>query len=508
MLCYLIVRPYAEMGIDDEWTYVKSAEVLAQTGHIVYNGWATPMLGWQLYFGALFVKLFGFSFTTVRLKGTFVEAVATAFLLQRTMVLAGVNERNATLATMAFILSPLYLPLAFTFMTDVPGFFCIVLCLYMCLRALEAKSQNSAVAWIVLAALLDAVGGTVRQIAWLGVLVMVPSTLWLLRRDCCVLATGAMSCIAGAGIVFAAMRWFARQPFSIPLSLTPQVFNLLFVKFLGSVAIVAGGCLSMLLIPVLLMFAGAFRNWNRRTAALFAAGSLCFALCGTALFITDKLDKYLAPFPMSVSYMMRPALQSLNLIAAPGGRPEIAGDGLWFAAHGADGDRLWGLCLLPSWQAAGVLGRSCERSRHLVAGAGRRARPVPLIAYIALLTWGAYQAFFFDRYLLPLLAICLLALMRYYQQNVRADLPWACVFLVAIFAGFSIAGTHDEFSMYRGYATAVSELRSSGVPATAIWGPWEFDGWTEVEKSRILQRLQNPRPVRGLRAAAGAGSPP
>ena len=243
------------------------------------------------------------------------------------MVLAGVNERNATLATMAFILSPLYLPLAFTFMTDVPGFFCIVLCLYMCLRALEAKSQNSAVAWIVLAALLDAVGGTVRQIAWLGVLVMVPSTLWLLRRDRRVLATGAMSCIAGAGIVFAAMRWFARQPFSIPLSLTPQVFNLLLVKFLGSVAIVAGGCLSMLLIPVLLMFAGAFRNWNRRTAALFAAGSLCFALLGTALFITDKLDKYLAPFPMSVSYMMRPLRSpTLNLIAAPGGRPEIAGD--------------------------------------------------------------------------------------------------------------------------------------------------------------------------------------
>ena len=116
-----------------------------------------------------------------------------------------------------------------------------------------------------------------------------------------------------------------------------------------------------------------------------------------------------------------------------------------------------------------------------MAGAGRRARPVHdrlhRPAYL-----GCLSGLFFDRYLLPLLAICLLALTRYYQQNVRADLPWACVFLVAIFAGFSIAGTHDEFSMYRGYATAVSELRSSGVPATAIWGPWEFDGWTEVEK--------------------------
>ena len=69
------------------------------------------MLGWQLYFGALFVKLFGFSFTAVRF-GTVVEAMATAFLLQRTFVRAGLNSWNATLATMTFVLSPLYFPSA------------------------------------------------------------------------------------------------------------------------------------------------------------------------------------------------------------------------------------------------------------------------------------------------------------------------------------------------------------------------------------------------------------
>jgi hypothetical protein len=100
ILCDLLIRPHAEIG-DDDWSYIKTAQVLAQTGHIAYNGWATAMLGWQLCFGAFFVKLFGFSFTAVRFS-TAIEAVATAFLPQRTCLRAGLNSWNAALATMDF----------------------------------------------------------------------------------------------------------------------------------------------------------------------------------------------------------------------------------------------------------------------------------------------------------------------------------------------------------------------------------------------------------------------
>lgn len=172
-LCYFVIRPYAEIGMIDDWAYIKIAQVLAQTGHLVYNGWEAAMVGWQAYFGALLIKLFGFSFTAVRFS-TVIEAMVTAFLLERIGVRAGLNAWNATLATLAFVLSPVFLPLAYTFMSDVPGVLAIVVCLFMCLRAVQAESERSAMAWICLAALLNAVGGTARQIAWLGVLVMVP----------------------------------------------------------------------------------------------------------------------------------------------------------------------------------------------------------------------------------------------------------------------------------------------------------------------------------------------
>jgi hypothetical protein len=79
LLCYIFIRPYAEIGMGDDWSYIKMVQVLAQTGHIAYNGWETPMLGWQLFFGAFLVKLFGFSFTVVRFCSV-IEAAATAFL--------------------------------------------------------------------------------------------------------------------------------------------------------------------------------------------------------------------------------------------------------------------------------------------------------------------------------------------------------------------------------------------------------------------------------------------
>ena len=168
IVCAFAARPFAETGIIDDWSYIRTAQLLAQTGHIVYNGWPAAMIGWQLLLAAVLIKLFGFSFTIARMSILLVAA-ATAFLTQRTFVRAGIGEWNATLATLTFVLSPLFLPLSVCFMTDVPGIFAIVVCLYGCLRALQASTTAASVAWIIFASLTNAVGGTARQVAWLGV---------------------------------------------------------------------------------------------------------------------------------------------------------------------------------------------------------------------------------------------------------------------------------------------------------------------------------------------------
>src|SRR5579863_6250284 len=106
VVCTLISRPFVEMGIDDDWSYIRSALHVAQTGRIAYYGWSSAILGWQLYLGALFIRLFGFSFSVVRLSVLLVAAV-TVYLLHRILVRCGIGETYATLGTLTFALSPL-----------------------------------------------------------------------------------------------------------------------------------------------------------------------------------------------------------------------------------------------------------------------------------------------------------------------------------------------------------------------------------------------------------------
>ena len=48
MGCALLTNPVANMPFSDEFSYDKTALEFARTGHIVYNGWATAMLGWLI----------------------------------------------------------------------------------------------------------------------------------------------------------------------------------------------------------------------------------------------------------------------------------------------------------------------------------------------------------------------------------------------------------------------------------------------------------------------------
>jgi hypothetical protein len=483
----LLIRPYAETGICDDWSYIRTTQILAQTGHIVYNGWASAMLGWQLYLGALFVKLFGFSFTAVRLSTT-VVAIASTWLFQRTLVRAGVSQWNATMATLVFTFSPLYLPLAFTFMSDVAGVFSIVLCLYMCLRALEARTSATTIAWIASAALINAIGGTARQIAWLGVLVMVPCTLWLLRRRPRVLLAGSLSCLAGIGFLFASMHWFNQQPYALPERLIPESLGLKSFENIAAMGARSGLEALCLVLPVLLMFAWPLFKPNRRMAVLFVAGILFFALLGLILFSYHGLDHWIAPFLGRNSTV--PGLAEADSII--GARPLILPFGLRVLITIAT------IVGVVSLFAALVGNGPSPSSSPAKAAVSWRDLGVILVpfsaAYIFMLMPRASTGGFYDRYLLPLMALLLLVLARCFQEKVRPTLPILCLVLAGIVACFTIAATHDMFSMYRGYLAAFQEVRSRGVPATSVSGSWENDGWTELETVGYMneRRIRNP----------------
>src|SRR5437867_1411083 len=82
-VCTLASYPCPEIGGNDDSDYVRPANALDESGHLVYLARSSAILGWQLALGALFIQLFGASSTLTRTT-TLLVAASTAFLLQRT----------------------------------------------------------------------------------------------------------------------------------------------------------------------------------------------------------------------------------------------------------------------------------------------------------------------------------------------------------------------------------------------------------------------------------------
>ncbi|MGD0649115.1 MAG: glycosyltransferase family 39 protein [Acidobacteriaceae bacterium] len=482
LLCELFSRPFAEMGISDDGPYVVMAHTLAATGHILYTGWAAPMLVWQLILAAAFVKLFGFSYSVVRMS-TILIATVMAFVLQRILVRANTSERNATLGTLALVLSPLYLVLSATFLTDITGLFAIVICLYGCLRALQSAADRSAIAWLFFAVVTNAIFGTSRQIAWLGILVMLPSTLWLLRSRRRVFFAGAAVTLAGVLFIVVCLQWLKHQPYSIPEHLLPDVFPVAHTlgEFVHTFLDVP-----FLLLPIFALFLPQIRNSRPRVQISVAAVSLVYLLLAIHL-------RYSHP-----DFLLEPTA------GARGG---------WVGIHGIhEGADLRGdpplflhtglQILITIVSIGGLLGLLASFLRHnpsLPAAPCSTGTSYPAVSWKQLaILLAPYTAVYtllllpratnllFDRYMLSPLIVLVICLVRYYQDTISPRIPVAGVLLVAIMAAFGVVLTHNTFAFYRARVTLAVELHSAGIPDTSVDNGWEHNFDVELQHANHI----------------------
>ena len=494
-LCGLLVvvaiclsRPYAEMGFIDDWSYVKTAFEYARTGHFVYNGWATAMLGWQIPWGALFVKLFGYSFTAARLSMLPIDLVSV-WLFYSILERFGIERRNAVFGTLTLGLSPLFVPLGASYMTDVPGLFVILLCLYLCLRAVAAEHDRAALAWLALAAGTNVVGGTVRQIAWLGALVMVPSAAWLMRKKRHALLTGAVLWVLSAAGIFACLRWWNRQPYSVPERIVQGPVSPAMVAHLGAELLKALLCTCLLLFPVLVAWMPRYAALTR--SARIALAVLLLALTGFAYALHLKRDLHLWTMPWLIHVLGSEGIfqNDWNMI---GSRPVTIP--VWLqAVISIVVIGVSGLFAIATYQQRtdrpDVPRESDSSSLRLRWLLG----PFALV-YVALLIPRGLYVFLYDRYLLCILPLALIVALSVMQRS-GLRLPGISYAALAAFSAYGVLATHDLFALNRARIAAVQEVRAAGVPPSLVQAGFEFDGWTELQLAGYIneKRIEIPR---------------
>lgn len=473
-LAILATRPVLDMGTSDDWSYARTSLEFLRTGHIIYNGWATAMLGWQIIWGALIFKLFGFSFLALRLS-TLPFAMGAAYLLHRICMKLGLTVQNSSLVTLTVVLSPLFLPLAASFMTDIPAFFWLLVGLYACLRATSATTVRATILWLTFATATNVVAGSSRQIIWLVTLIMIPSAAWLQRNKPWALLTAALLWIASVIAISGCMLWFYRQPYSIPekivagrftVELIPHALQQLRDLFLSVL---------LLSLPVLSVFLRVLRRVSRPVFLISLAVSLVLLAVRIQTHGVSALAPWMPNIVTEYGIGGSGSWESLGqkaVVLVPWVRAVITGMVLLAACA-------WIAAWLPRLRFpsfADVNGRRDTASWIVLS---TLLFPFSL-AYSALLMPRAVFGVALDRYLLPLVALFAIVVLRYFQDHFHDRIPALSYVLLGLFSAYGIASTHDYFSAGRARLTAASSIEAAGIPRTKIQAGWEYDGWTQI----------------------------
>lgn len=465
VVAILATHPVLEAGFADDWSYARICLDFLRSGRIVYDGWCNSILIPHVMWGALAAKLFGFSFLTLRLS-TLPFVAGSALLLFSLARRFGLTPRHAVLATLTVILSPVFVPLGASFMTDIPGFFWILLCFYGCARAACSGNVSRATAWLVMAALASLIGGSSRQIVWLGALVAAPSTAWLLRWRRGLPVRAAILWLISLLVVLACLNWFRQQPYSVPEAFPSGAMNLPGIvhlsrhmaAFFATALLFSLPCL-VLFLPSLLeapkvwiiSLAGACSG-----AVWLKALAPCMQGVVTAAGVSGDLDSLVANAPV-LTMPVRVAITWLLMSS------------LWAFVYviWREPWKVWLGMALSKVSFVWIFGPFC-------------------LAYIALLVpraaaQGVIGVGLFDRYSIPLLPILLILILRIYQERINSQAPLIAFGVLAIFAAYAVASTHDNFALERAREEAVTELGKHGVSRSEIQAGFESDGWAQLE---------------------------
>ncbi len=490
----LLTWPQAGMSFNDDWSFAFTVKRLAETGHITYNGWSSPSVIAQSWWGLLWITPFGFSFDALRLSTIPLAAGSTAmaYLLARR---AGLIVSASVLVALSLALSPLFLPLATSFMSDVPGLFCILLSVYALVRAVESPSRGRTLAWMIAGIVAAAVGGSSRQIVWIVPLILLPWIGWLRRRDLPLLLAGATGWITTLATALLIQRWFNHQPYSLP---EPSITSEIVLSAHHPLKI-ASQFLSILLtlmmvtLPAGLALLPRLRT-SRRLPAAFGP-----ILLLTAAFLFAK--PYFVQSPWMGNLITPAGIFGNGQIN--GVQIVVLGPAVWlgvsFAVYLAVAALLSSAAAsLRDWPAALADTRRFFLDPPAAGMAATVALTLVTGGYLSLLLTRCALDFAYDRHLMPLIpcvAILILVLnqtRRGGESPRRVPLPsWIVLGLIGVFA---IAGTQQETAQLRARAIAADRLLHAGIPRNKIDAGFEFDAWTELLNSGYTNdsRIANP----------------
>lgn len=498
VLAILVTNPIAEASFNDDWAYALSVREMANGSGIHFHGWETSLNFIQVAWAALWVKIFGYSLTLIRLSTLAMTAgcAATLYSLFRT---CGVVPSRSVIGTCAITLSPVFVAVGTSFMTDVPSLFFLLLIISNFVRTTK-HADSPFIGWCCFATLSAWVLGFNRQTLWFVPLAVLPCLAYTQPQAKKWRPVLLLLWIASVVVIVAAFRWQAQQPYNIQDSASLMIKNALaeprYVVFSLEKFILSFFLLTLPLFTFSHRFWDLAKHLPRGWRWGIGVTSLVLAVIG--YLIPQKYQQLFAPWDKFGNMVTTQGLLTSEMLI--GERITVLSPVIVFFLN-------FGVFFLVI-HVCFVAIRSLSSQRHEWKSCFSRVwtETPPAVQflfsfcllYTVLLIPRILSNGAFDRYHLPL--ITLAALWIFYiesKHNVHARFSgqekWAAGLLL-IWGGFGIAMTHDYVAMMRNQAGVAAWLEKQGIARTRISAGWEYDFTTQVRLTRFLNepRVVNP----------------
>jgi hypothetical protein len=468
LLCIVLANPFANAGFDDDWSYSHVALRFAETGRVHYNGWGSPMILFQTIWGAAWIRLFGFSFDILRFA-TLPFSLGFVWLVYALGRTIGLRRDLACFGALAVGTSPLFLPLAASFMTEAYACFFTALCIYAAIRSADAPGSWTAMIWLWVLALSGIVGGSDRQTVWVAPLALIPYLFWMRRSDRAFSAHAAATYVVCLGSL-ALLATHFKPPYALFALAGPELRDVIGRQSAAGFGRLISLCLScmMLALPGLLCFTRLWKRLGGLEICLLAFGSVAVVF----VFIYSMGVLGIVPFIGGILSQHGILLPGQDLL---GYRPTLLHPILRVILSVLIVFSVFAVCLLCKAFCKNALGKY---------GSIFLAFSVP---YAALLLPGLLMNISYDRYVLPILPLLMFLLLSCFQRLERQAIPAAAWGSLLIFAGYGIAITHDYASGLRARVQAARILEQHGIPRSRVSAGLEYDAWTQLLRTGQLK---------------------
>jgi len=459
---------HGDFPLSDDWAYAWPVRSLCERGEIDLLPWTGASVVAQIGYGAVLCKAFGFSFEVLRASTLALGAAADVgvFMLAR---LLGAPTPLSLLAALAFALSPLRVSLGFTFMSDLPFTAFAVWSAYFYARGMQQRRLGS----VLIGSVLAAIAALVRQhgifIAAAAALAALPAHRANPDDRPATRIRTAVVCAALPVAALAAYYVWLLFLHGAPEAVARKTGEALQVDalLLGNLSFRAIEYLGLSLLP-LAVVATSMATRAALVWMLAATGGL-----GGVAYFLYLHEGALMPYLPNLIYDFGLGALTLRDTLFLGMQPPLV-LGAPFRLP---------LTVVATVTSAAVLACWARSLPSL-----RRAEAVVVALALALLFAGSllHTHYYFDRYLLPVIALSAAATagaITELGKRRKPPRPDGAIGIVALFAivpmaWFSVAGTHDylEWNRVR-YALLDELLTDERVQPQRIDGGVEFNAW-------------------------------